>query len=205
MKEKYMIYGAKVLSILFAPFYFSILVFLIMFIFSYMKLLPINYKLMILGIVYAFTVALPLLGISAYQRLSGLRRHQMTRRELRFVPYAITIVSYACCLMLMQQLHIPHFMISILAGALVIEIVCAIANHWFRISTHAAAAGAMNGALLAFSIIFNFNPTGWLCITLLIAGMVGSSRLILRQHSLKEVGWGSLIGFVCGFVCILII
>ncbi|MBP3774658.1 MAG: hypothetical protein ILA34_04845 [Bacteroidaceae bacterium] len=202
MKEKYLIYGAKLLSIIFAPFYFSMLAFIVMFVFSYMKLLPMNYKLLVLGIVYAFTVAIPLLSIASYRKLSGLRRHQMTRRELRFVPYVITIVSYACCLFLMQNMHIPHFMISVLCGALAVEVVCALLNNWIRVSTHAAAAGAMNGALLAFSLLFHFNPLGWLCITIFIAGLVGTSRLILRQHTLGEVGWGTLIGFVCGFVCI---
>ena len=66
-------------------------------------------------------------------------------------------------------------------------------------------AGAMNGALLAFSIIFNFNPLWWLCLTLLIAGMVGSSRIILRQHSLREVNWGAVVGFLCGVITILIV
>lgn len=205
MKEKYLIYGSKLMSILFAPFYLSLLAFLVMFIFSYMKLLPLNYKLLILGTVYVFTIALPLLGIMAYRRLSGLRRHQMTRRELRFVPYVITIVSYVCCLMLMWNLHIPYFMLSILVAALSVEVVCAIVNNWFRISTHAAAGGAMNGVLLGFSFIFNFNPVWWLCLTMLIAGLVGTSRLVLRQHSLKEVGWGTLTGFVCGLVCVLIV
>jgi len=203
MINKYLIYGAKFLSILFAPFYFSVLAFLVMFIFSYMKMLPLNYQLLILSIVYGFTIALPLLGIGLYRKLSGLRRHQLTKRELRVVPYIITIVCYASCLILMQNLHIPHFMISILVCALVVEVVCAIINNWFRVSTHAAAAGAMNGALLAFSIIFNFNPLWWFCLTLLISGMVGSSRIILRQHSLKEVNWGTAVGFICGFVTIL--
>ena len=205
MKEKYLIYGAKVLSIIFAPFYFSMLAFIVMFVFSYMRLLPMNYKLLVLGIVYAFTVAIPLLSIASYRKLSGLRQHQMTRREMRFVPYFITIVSYACCLFLMQSMHIPHFMISILCGALAVEIVCALLNRWMRISTHAAAAGAMNGALLAFSLIFHFNPLGWLCVTILIAGLVGTSRLILRQHSLGEVGWGALVGCICGFFSILLL
>ena len=60
MKEKYIIHTAKLFSMLFAPFYLPVLAFLILFIFSYMKLLPLNYKLVILGIVYVFTVALPL-------------------------------------------------------------------------------------------------------------------------------------------------
>lgn len=205
MKEKYLIYTSKLFSMLFAPFYFPVLAFLILFIFSYMKLLPLNYKLMVLAIVYCFTVALPLLAIYAYRRLNGLHRHQMTRREMRSVPYFIFIISYGCCLYLLTQMHIPHFMISILYGAFVLQIICALINNWVRISTHSAAAGAMNGALLAFSIIFNFNPLWWLCLTLLIAGCVGTSRLILRQHTLSEVNLGMGVGFVVGFVCILLL
>jgi membrane-associated phospholipid phosphatase len=203
MKEKYLIISAKVFSMLFAPFYFPVLAFLVLFIFSYMKLLPLNYKLVVLGIVYLFTVAFPLLAISGYKRINSRYKHQMTKRELRSVPYIICICCYGCCLYLMQSLHIPHFMISVLVGAFVIQVLCAIINTWIRISTHSAAAGAMNGALLAFSIIFSFDPTWWLCLTLLITGLVGSSRLVLRQHSLHEVNYGILLGFLCGFFCIL--
>jgi hypothetical protein len=204
MKQKYVIYTAKLFSMLFAPFYLPVLAFLILFIFSYMKLLPLNYKLMILALVYVFTVALPLLSIYAYQRFNGLHRHQMTRREMRSVPYFIFIVCYAACLYLMARMHMPHFMISILFAAFILQILCALINNWIRISTHSAAAGAMNGALLAFSIIFNFNPTWWLCLTLLIAGCVGTSRLVLRQHKLHEVNLGLAIGLVVGFTAILL-
>lgn len=202
MKEKYLIYGSKVLSIIFAPFYFSILACLILFTFSYLQMIPLNVKLILLGIVYFFTVALPLMGISAYRQLSGLHKHQITKREMRSVPYIITIVCYSCCLMLLSNIHAAYILISVIAGALVVEVVCSILNNWFRISTHAAAAGALNGALLAFSFRFNFNPIFWLCLTLLISGMVGSSRIILRQHTLREVNWGTAVGFLCGFIVI---
>jgi membrane-associated phospholipid phosphatase len=204
MKEKYVIYTAKLFSMLFAPFYFPVLAFLILFIFSYMKLLPLNYKLVILGIVYIFTVALPLLAIYTFRRMNGLHRRQMTKREMRTVPYFIFIMCYGCCLYIMGRMHMPHFMISVLFGAFVLQVICAFINNWIRISTHSAAAGAMVGALLAFSIIFSFNPLWWLCLTLFIAGCVGTSRLILRQHLLHEVNIGMAIGLVCGFVCILL-
>ena len=205
MSNKYLILTAKMFAMLFAPFYFPVLAFLVLFIFSYMKLLPLNYKLLILGIVYLFTVALPLLGIYAFRKMNGLHRHQMSKREMRSIPYFIFIVCYGCCLYLMVRMHMPHFMISILFGALVLQVLCAFINNWISISTHSAAAGAMVGALLAFSIIFSFDPTWWLCLTLFIAGCVGSSRLILRQHSLHEVNWGLALGLLCGFVCILLL
>ena len=205
MKDKYIIYTAKLFSMLFAPFYLPVLAFLILFIFSYMKLLPLTYKLFILAIVYVFTVVLPLLSIYAFRKLNGLHRRQMTKREMRTIPYFIFIACYGCCLYILSRMHMPHIMISILAGAFILQIICALINNWIRISTHSAAAGAMVGALLAFSIIFLFDPTWWLCLTLLIAGCVGTSRLILRQHALHEVNLGLLIGLVCGFLSILLI
>ena len=205
MKNTYIIYTAKLFSMLFAHFYLPVLAFLILFTFSYMKLLPLNYKLFILAIVYLFTVVFPLLSIYAFRRLNGLHRRQLSRREMRTIPYIIFILCYGCCLFLLTEMHMPHMMISILAGAFILQIICALINNWIRISTHSAAAGAMIGALLAFSIIFVFNPTWWLCLSLLIAGCVGTSRLILRQHALYEVNLGLFIGLVCGFLCILYI
>ena len=40
-------------------------------------------------------------------------------------------------------------------------------------------------------------------LTIIIAGAVGSSRLILRRHSLAEVQSGMVLGFVVGFGAIL--
>jgi len=203
MNNKYLIYTAKLLSMLFAPFYFPILAIIILFMFSYMKLMPLNYKLMILIFVYFFTIALPLIGIWIFRRLNGIHRHQLTRREMRTVPYFIFIFSCGFCIFLMMKLHIPHFMISVIFGALIVQQVCAFINNWIRISTHSAAAGAVSGALLAFAFIFHFNPTLWFCLSLLLGGMVGTSRLVLRQHSLKEVNLGLLIVLLCGFSSIL--
>ena len=39
-------------------------------------------------------------------------------------------------------------------------------------------------------------------LLLLLAGMVGTSRIILRQHTLEQVVAGYLIGIVCAFLAI---
>ena len=61
----------------------------------------------------------------------------------------------------------------------------------------------MAGALQAFAIIFGFNPLGWLCVVIILGGMVGSSRMILRQHSLRQVCYGFLLGLVVAYTVIL--
>ena len=56
------------------------------------------------------------------------------------------------------------------------------------------------GALVSYSFIFHFNPVWWLCLMILINGMVNSSRMLLRQHTLWQVLGGTLVGFICGLI-----
>lgn len=204
MKEKEIIFAAKVLSVLFTPFYLPILGLLILFIFSYLSLLPLTYKLFLLLMFYLFTVFLPTALIRFYRRYQGWTLIELGSRERRAIPYVISIFSYLLCYYIMAATHVPHFMGSILIAALVIQVACAIINLFIKISTHTAAIGGVTGALLAFSVIFSFNPVWWLCIVLLLAGMVGTSRMILRQHSLRQVVLGYLAGVACSFVSVLL-
>lgn len=119
------------------------------------------------------------------------------------VPYIISILCYFVCVYLMEQLHIPHFMASIVIAALVVQIVCALINMFWKISTHTAAIGGFAGALFVFADAFGFNPVWWFCLLFVLAGLLGSSRMILRQHTLAQVVTGFLVGAVCTVLAIL--
>lgn len=83
-----------------------------------------------------------------------------------------------------------------------IQMICAIINVWWKISTHTAAIGGVAGALVSYSMAFSFNPLWWLCLVLVLAGAVGTARMILRQHTLSQVVMGFLIGIVCAIMII---
>lgn len=202
MKEKNIIYAAKAISALFSPFYLAIIGLAILFVFSYLSLLPLGYKLTVLTFVYICTVLLPTLLIRGYRRYQGWSRIEIGVKERRMIPYVIAILCYFLCFYLMNLLHIPHFMSSIIVAALGIQVVCAIINLWWKVSTHMAAIGGVAGALLAFSIMFMFNPTGWFCVVILLAGMVGTARMVLRQHTLPQVVTGFLLGIVIAFYAV---
>lgn len=203
MKDKYIILTAQVISMLFSPFYLPVIALIALFMFSYLSMLPLAYKLFLLALVYVFTVLLPRISIFCYRRVKGWTRHQLSRRERRYVPYVLSITCYLLLLYILYSLH-TRFLQGIIIGALSVQVSCALLNGLTKMSTHAAAAGAVVGALLAYSLIFLFDPTGWLCLTVILAGAVGTSRLILRQHTLTQIGISTLVGFACGFVCILV-
>ena len=203
MKVKNIILAARVMSMVFTPFYLPIVGLMVLFTFSYMSLLPWQYKLVVLGMVYVFTILLPTLLIHLYRRYQGWSLLEIGSKERRMIPYVISILCYFCCYYLMTMFHMPSFMARILVAALMIQIACAIINVWWKISTHTAAIGGVTGALVAFSLLFAFNPIWWLCVVIIIAGLVGSSRIILMQHTLPQVVTGFVVGTICGFVMII--
>jgi len=200
-----MILAARIVSMLFTPFYLPLVGLIALFLFSYLSIFPLAYKLQVLIMTYLFTILLPTVTIHLYRRYQGWNLIELGHRERRMVPYIISIVCYFTCIYLMERLHMPHFMSAIIIAALLLQIVCAIINVWWKISTHTAAIGGVGGALFAFAEYLGFNPVWWLCLVFFVAGLLGTCRMILRQHSLAQVVAGFWVGFICAAIAILFI
>ena len=201
---KFVIVFSRLLSALFRPMYYPLVGFVMMFTMTYMEIFSWKFKLWVLCTTYIFTIGLPLLGIYLYRRFSGLSTFQLRQRQYRIWPYVICLLSYISFLKVIYAMHLPHFMCGIIVGALFIQSVCFLLNLRWKVSIHSAGAGGIIGALLAYSLIFSFNPVGWLCIAIILDGMVMSSRMILRQHSLAQVLTGSVVGIVCSYLGIIL-
>ena len=168
-----------------------------------MGLLPWQFKSMVLLLVALGTVVLPRLTIRTWRRLNRMERHLLRLRRNRYFPYLIYILFYVFTLHLLHRFHLPAFMSGIIVGSLLVQTACAFINLWWKISMHCAGAGGAIGALIAYSILFSFNPLGWLCLFILISGLLGTSRMLLRQHTLWQVVAGTLVGVLCGFMGIM--
>lgn len=202
MKEKNIILAARIMSMLFTPFYLPLVGLVALFLFSYMSLLPLAYKLPMLLMVYISTILMPSLLIHLYRKFQGWTSKELGRKERRVVPYLISILCYFGCFFLMEYRNTPRVISIILVAALVIQMVCALINVWWKISTHTAAIGGVAGGLVVYSIAFSFNPIWWLAFVIQLAGMVGTARMILRQHTLAQVVAGFLVGVVCALFII---
>ncbi len=204
MSDKQIILIARFFSGLFRPFYMPFVSFVALFLFTYLNILPFGYKISVLALVYCMTILLPQVLIFGYRSIKGWKPIHLRRRERRVTPYILSIFSYITCLYVLNRLHMPRYMGGIIVSALLIQITCALVNIWWKVSVHSAAMGGLIGGLLAFSLLFMFNPTYWLCLAILLTGIVGSCRMLLRQHSLGQVMTGILIGVTFGFWGILL-
>ena len=199
--DRTLIRTARVISAIFTPFSIPFLAFLILFLFSYLRIMPIQYKLIVLGVVYCFTILMPTLTIFLFRKINGFSPEDLGERKRRFMPFLLTITSYVFCLVMMHRRNIPWYMTGIILAALIMMVICIVVNLKWKLSEHMAGVGAIVGGLVSFSALFGYNPVWWLCLFILIAGVLGTARIILQHHTLGEV----LVGFAVGLVCSLLV
>nr|WP_303917695.1 hypothetical protein [Bacteroides intestinalis] len=199
--DRSLIRTARVISAIFTPFSIPFLAFLILFLFSYLRIMPIQYKLIVLGVVYCLTILMPTLTIFLFRKINGFSPEDLGERKRRFMPFLLTITSYVFCLVMMHRLNIPWYMTGIILAALIMMVICIVVNLKWKLSEHMAGVGAIVGGLVSFSALFGYNPVWWLCLFILIAGVLGTARIILQHHTLGEV----LVGFAVGLICSLLV
>ena len=195
---------ARAVSEVFRPVYFPLVGVALLFQFTILSYFPLWIELMVLLLVAIGTLLLPRLTIRIWRNINGWDLHMLRHRRLRSIPYIVHVVFYAITLYYLQRMHLPSFVAGIIIVALLIQMVCTVVNMWWKISTHCAGAGGVIGVLVAYGFLFLFDPTWWLCVAILLAGVVGTSRMVLRQHTLAQTIVGTLVGFVCGIIGIFI-
>ena len=198
--EKVLRRSARVISALFTPFTIPFVAFLLLFFVSYLRIMPLGYKLIVLGVIYLCTIMMPTLGIYLFQRINKLSPQEMAQRKRRFVPFLLTVFSYLLSFFVMDRLHFLWYMRGIIVAALLMMIICVVANLRWKLSEHAAGTGAVLGGLVAFSALFGYNPVWWLCLVILVAGVVGTARIILGHHTVGEVLGGFAVGYACAML-----
>ncbi len=196
--------AARLLSNVFRPTYYPLMGFVILLLFTYLSQLPMGYKAGLLLIVYLFTVLIPAVGVYIYRMTRRLTRQDLQTRRNRLVPYILHVLSYGMLYHFLVSIQVPLFVRTIVAISLMVQVACILITLFWNISMHSAGAGAIIGTLVIYASLFHFNPVWWLCAAIMVSGLVNSSRMLLRQHTLWQVLGGTLVGIVCGLMGIFV-
>lgn len=196
---------SRILSALFNPFLIPLFAYVLLFTFTYLNIMPIQYVLFVLSLVAVFTLLAPWFFISLYRWTNRWTMKDISERKKRFIPYLVTAMSYATGLILMHRMHFPSYFSGVIVASLLSIACCALLNLRWRISIHMAGCGMFVSGLLSYSLLFFFNPVWWLCGFILLSGIQGSARISYHQHTLLEVFVGFMVGMFCGIIGILFI
>ena len=101
-RERQIILSARIVSMVFTPFYLPILGLAALFFLSYLSQYLPSYKFYVLSVVYFFTILLPTFLIHLYRRYQGWSLLELGSRERRIVPYVLSILCYFMCFYFMK-------------------------------------------------------------------------------------------------------
>lgn len=200
MKTKQLI--AHGISAVFHPLVLPTLAFLLLMNSAfYFALLPFDAKKTILLVVFLSTFLLPLVSIGL-MGLNARFKPDLSKSPDRVIPMLSTAVFYYVGFYTLGRLHVyPVYKVFLISSILIIVVLMMISVRW-KISVHMAGIGGLIGAFIALSLRLELNSSFVLSILVGIAGLIGSSRLVLGKHTPTQVYAGFFTGFGVNYLII---
>ena len=194
---------AHLVSVVFHPLFipFYVIGFLINFHPSYFSGFSFYSKFEIMRSVFVNTIIFPAFALLVMKGLGFIKSILLHTQQDRIGPYLANMIFYFWMARVFFNFKpdLTPVLAVFMTGVFLTTAVALIANIFSKISMHAIGCGGMLGILI---IIMNSNSmlmTWPLSIALLITGLVCTSRLIVSNHTPKEIYLGLFVGLICQF------
>lgn len=198
--NKVIVGGARFLSTAMSPLLMPTYGALLVLWTSILCTLPSGTRMTVLAVVLGITGALPVIVIGLLDHYGIITNKRLINRRERLIPYAFSILCYIGATFYLQHIHAPQWFVMFMAGATLACLVSMVVNLWWKISAHMTGIGGIVALLYQIHLqgLSAFDYFWLLSITMLIAGILGSARMIMRRHGLLQV----VAGFINGYFCV---
>jgi len=163
------------------------------------------------------TVVIPMITTALMKPLGFISSLTQMARKERIFPYISTAIFYLWLFInLYHNSDIPNAYSTFVLGVIFALFTSFFINNFSKISIHTVGMGGLIGMLALTKAFYSYDyftpPWSEGIITLnqliiaaiLIAGAVGTSRLLLRAHREDEIYGGYLVGFLAQILAYLI-
>lgn len=162
------------------------------------------------GIVFVLTFVFPVIWILMMRGLEMINSLKMETSRERIIPYVASMTFYLwTAWTLKSNVHMKiegnQFLFYMMVGASISMAVAFFMNAFSNISLRTVGAGGIVGLLLILVRFSTYDLRLVFVGAILMAGIIGSARLILKAHTEVEVFSGYLIGFVGQFLAFSVI
>ena len=197
-------YFARICSTVFHPLIVGTLGIFLSLYYSYMSMLGLEYILKITSVILILTIAIPSLGVLLLYKTKRITSVGLVNREERTLPYILFFVFYLAATVFLWWSNLRGMQFGFFVGGLIAIMVDVLVNRWWKISVHMTAIGAITGLIFVMSYmqyIMYAEVIPYLqVISILASGALGTSRILLRRHTIGQVCCGFINGFVWVFL-----
>lgn len=187
---------AQVISDIFSPIMLPAYMMAISMWMTPLVVIPEKIRFVAMGVIVALTAILPTATIITLLKLGKVSDMSLSNRSERPLPYLVSVVCYIAAVIYLMTVKTPSWLFAFYIGATVTSVLAFLITLKWKISAHASAIGGFTAAIiwLAFHNLILFGTVYWVCGSVLVCGLIGSSRLILERHTLAQVFAGYALG-----------
>ncbi|MBX2906920.1 MAG: phosphatase PAP2 family protein [Taibaiella sp.] len=144
------------------------------------------------------TLFFPLFSIALMKPLGFISSYKMPTARERTIPLMATMIFYFWISHVLNNMAgaIPQVLKILMLGNFWGIIMVFIANIFTRVSMHTSAAGGVIGVITVLLFSNSANMIVPLFIAIVLAGIIGTARLILGAHQRGDIWLGYIIGII---------
>jgi hypothetical protein len=162
---------------------------------SYIQLsIPLKLQGLIYLLVFISTFLMPVFASFLLVKNGIVKSVQMETKEERRLPFLITATFYFLTFYLLRQVRISSLIYFLFLGASLTLMITLFINFRFKISAHMVGIGGVIGALIGMSIRLYIDYRMLIMLLLLVAGLIGSARIVLKAHDPAQIYAGFMVG-----------
>lgn len=139
---------------------------------------------------------LPMMSVLLLWRLKFIDSVFIKTQKERITPYVISMIFYFWNWYVFKNLNAQEEIVSFSLAVFIASIIGFMANIYIKVSMHAIAMGVACTFISMLTLSQSTNLTLYLAGAILVAGMVCTSRLIVSDHTPREVFLGFFFGVI---------
>jgi membrane-associated phospholipid phosphatase len=165
--------------------------------FGFYEVIPL---LKIIALIFIGTALIPATTLFLFSKLGIIKSVRIEEQRERNFPLLLGSLIYFGTFYLLRNKDIPVFILLFLLGAILGILISLVVNLRWKISLHMIGIGGLCGGL---TVIYYYLQEGnplWLGVWFMLAGILGTARLIVNAHTPLQVLAGFVLGFAAEFL-----
>ncbi len=164
--------------------------------------LPPQARLFTLGIVVVMSVVFPSISMLLLRRAGVISSFEMPTREERIAPFVLMLIYYGMTYYMLRQTRLDGSVLALYVGVMLALLLTTLITFRWKISVHLVGVGGLVGTVAGISEMHGEGLLFWLAISVLMAGILATARLLTGSHVPAQVYAGGVLGFLCTYGCL---
>lgn len=202
--NKGLVIGSKVISYLLHPFVVPL--YLIMALFGTGNIplyVSAPMERYLYGLIFVSTLCIPAMAIIILRLFRIIPDYSLATRRERILPLFVVALCYGMCGWVLKDVQMVFLLRRCIFAAMGCVIFAFAVNLFWQVSLHMTAIGGVIG-IVSILMYGGYVKLVWvLCVTILLAGLLGSARLYLGKHNLAQIAVGFFGGFMVAVLVLL--